>query len=77
MTVSNLTGNNPLWEGQHLCDGFYGDLRNSRQDCARAVSLLARGEEPIPFAVNPARGDHILPFDVKSGESPTQSPLQS
>lgn len=75
MALINLTGNIPFWEGQGLCESFYGDLRDSRRDCARAITLLERGDEPIPFAVNPASGPRTLPMDVKNGESLMRSPL--
>ena len=75
MAVSNVTGNIPLWEGQGLCDRYYGDLREGRRDCARALSLLRRGDEEIPFHVNPAFGPQTLPLDVKYGKHSTQSPL--
>ena len=75
MAISNVTGNIPLWEGQGLCERYYGDLRESRRDCARAASLLRGGEEELPFYVNTASGPQVLPLDVKYGKHPTQSAL--
>ena len=79
MAVSNLTGNLPGWEGQGLCERYYGiiDSWHGRRDCSKLIATLEKNSEPVPYSINGARGPgpRALPFTKEHGESPIQSSL--
>ena len=77
MAVLNLTGNVPLWEGQGLCEAYYGRVHTwlGRRDCTKAIAELEKGSEEVSYAVEPERGDRRLPFDVIHGDLFAHSPL--
>ena len=77
MAVHNLTGNIPLWEGQGLCEPYYGRVHTwlGRRDCSKAIAGMEKGSEEVTYAVEPERGDRMLPFDVIHGNLSAHSHL--
>ena len=78
MAVHNLTGNSALWEGSGLCEQFYGRVNSwsGRRDCSKVIAEMEKGSEAVPYAVEPERGDRMLPFDLKHGDSYAHPSLQ-
>ena len=69
MALLNLTGNIPMWEGQGLCERYYGSITSwsGRRDCSKVIAEMERGSEPVAFTLRQERGSHSLPFDIKHG----------
>ena len=52
------------------CSPFYtAPSAPSIADCYRALSLLPKGSEPMPWYPRPGQGENVLPLNVKYGQS--------